>query len=125
MADRAAATEALAFGWEMLPRVSRSFALVTRYLADDPRTRLGDAVMVFYLVCRVLDTVEDSALPSREKHDLFEGFLALLPTDGARELFPEPRRLTSHEGYAALLAGVPRVRDALLTLDPDAQAIIR
>jgi farnesyl-diphosphate farnesyltransferase len=45
----------LAFCYDMLNRVSRSFAVVIQQLPD----RLRDAVCVFYLVLRALDTVED------------------------------------------------------------------
>ncbi|KAG7666618.1 putative Squalene synthase LSS [Nannochloris sp. 'desiccata'] len=45
----------LRFCYDMLNRVSRSFAVVIQQLPE----RLRDAVCVFYLVLRALDTVED------------------------------------------------------------------
>ncbi|KAK7257984.1 hypothetical protein RIF29_32349 [Crotalaria pallida] len=44
-----------AFSYTMLQKVSRSFALVIQQLGPD----LRDAVCIFYLVLRALDTVED------------------------------------------------------------------
>lgn len=49
------ATAELAFCYQMLERVSRSFALVIQQLPE----QLRDPVCVFYLVLRALDTVED------------------------------------------------------------------
>ncbi|HLY74755.1 MAG TPA: squalene/phytoene synthase family protein, partial [Planctomycetota bacterium] len=49
--------------WEILPAVSRSFAMVIRWL---PRG-LDDAVMISYLLCRIADTLEDSVRNVGEK----------------------------------------------------------
>jgi farnesyl-diphosphate farnesyltransferase len=49
--------------WQILPLVSRSFAMVIRWL---PRG-LDDAVMVSYLLCRIADTLEDSVRNVAEK----------------------------------------------------------
>src|ERR1051325_660646 len=49
--------------WRILPLVSRSFAVVIRWL---PRG-LDDAVMVSYLLCRIADTLEDSVRNVAEK----------------------------------------------------------
>ena len=49
--------------WQILPAVSRSFAMVIRWL---PRG-LDDAVMVSYLLCRIADTLEDSVRQVGEK----------------------------------------------------------
>jgi phytoene/squalene synthetase len=55
----ARAAEAERFGREILPAVSRTFALSIRVL---PGT-LGQAVLVSYLLCRVADTLEDEPTP--------------------------------------------------------------
>merc|ERR1719160_775942 len=58
MADRAKKLPKepnLAYCYDVLNKVSRSFAIVIQQL--DPELR--DAVCVFYLVLRALDTVED------------------------------------------------------------------
>lgn len=108
--------------WEILPKVSRSFALVTRNLKEDPRSGLGDAVMVFYLVCRVLDTVEDSALPGEEKGPLYGAFLAML--GGGADVELAARIAPAHAGYRELLASAGHVRDALVRLDAPTREIV-
>ncbi|CAD6343653.1 unnamed protein product [Miscanthus lutarioriparius] len=51
-----------AFGYSMLQKVSRSFALVIQQLGPE----LRNAVCIFYLVLRALDTVEDDTSISTE-----------------------------------------------------------
>ncbi|KAL5196821.1 hypothetical protein ABZP36_000333 [Zizania latifolia] len=58
------AEEHWAFAYSMLQRVSRSFALVIQQLGPE----LRNAVCVFYLVLRALDTVEDdTSIPTEVK----------------------------------------------------------
>ncbi|KAK9165376.1 hypothetical protein Scep_000567 [Stephania cephalantha] len=60
-----------AFCFTMLHKVSRSFALVIQQLGPD----LRNAVCIFYLVLRALDTVEDdTSIPSDVKVPILEGF---------------------------------------------------
>ncbi|KAI5592252.1 hypothetical protein POPTR_004G161200v4 [Populus trichocarpa] len=60
-----------AFCYSMLPRVSRSFALVIQQLD----TELRNAVCVFYLVLRALDTVEDdTSIPTDVKVPILIAF---------------------------------------------------
>jgi nucleoside-diphosphate-sugar epimerase/phytoene/squalene synthetase len=64
-----------AFCDRMLPGVSRTFALSIQNLPPD----LRDAVCVSYLLCRVVDTVEDDRrLPPPERQALFDAFDAAL-----------------------------------------------
>ncbi|XP_009389044.2 squalene synthase 1 [Musa acuminata AAA Group] len=59
------------FSYSMLQKVSRSFALVIQQL--EPQLR--DAVCVFYLVLRALDTVEDdTSIPSEIKVPILQNF---------------------------------------------------
>ncbi|VVC01742.1 Squalene/phytoene synthase [uncultured archaeon] len=60
--------------WEILPKVSRSFALCIRILPKP----LNSQMMVSYLIYRILDTIEDSAAPLQGKKALFDEFLMLL-----------------------------------------------
>ena len=64
-----------------LDRVSRSFAFCIRKL-DDPLRR---HVSLSYLLCRVLDTIEDSAWPNSEsqtrQYETFENFIKLRPSE--------------------------------------------
>lgn len=60
-----------AFCRGMLPRVSRTFALCIRLLPD----RLRHSVLVAYLLCRIADTVEDTAdLATETKGELLAAF---------------------------------------------------
>ena len=62
----------------MLPRVSRTFALCIRLLPPG----LAHPVMVAYLLCRIADTIEDSAvLEVGEKRDLLHRFASTVGTD--------------------------------------------
>ena len=60
--------------WEILPKVSRSFALCIKILPKP----LNGQMMLSYLIYRIIDTIEDSSAPLRKKKALFESFLALL-----------------------------------------------
>ena len=65
------AAEDLSACVEMLPRVSRTFALSIEALPDE----LREAVRVAYLLCRIVDTIEDArALPPGLREQLFAGF---------------------------------------------------
>ncbi|XP_065002510.1 squalene synthase 1-like [Musa acuminata AAA Group] len=60
-----------AFSYSMLQKVSRSFALVIQQLGP----QLRNAVCVFYLVLRALDTVEDdTSIPSDIKVPILQNF---------------------------------------------------
>jgi farnesyl-diphosphate farnesyltransferase len=61
----------LAYCGEMLPEVSRTFALCIRLLPPD----LERSVMVAYLLCRIADTIEDAEnLPADDKRALLQRF---------------------------------------------------
>ncbi|MBN1336665.1 MAG: squalene/phytoene synthase family protein [Deltaproteobacteria bacterium] len=82
---------------EMLPRVSRTFALSIEALPPG----LRDPVRVSYLLCRVVDTVEDAAgLPWPTRSALFEAFDDCLLDDGADPAGFEERALALGEGGA-------------------------
>ncbi len=57
--------------WEILPRVSRSFALAIKVLP----TPLGEQTMLAYLIYRLIDTIEDSHARLRVKRKLFDALL--------------------------------------------------
>jgi farnesyl-diphosphate farnesyltransferase len=70
-AKRLPKDEGLRFCYDMLNKVSRSFAVVIQQLPE----RLRDAICVFYLVLRALDTVEDDmALDNEVKIPLLRCF---------------------------------------------------
>ena len=63
---------------ELLPRVSRTFALSIEALPEELRRPVRTA----YLLCRVVDTIEDAAGISRERREaLFDAFDAAVSAD--------------------------------------------
>lgn len=64
----------------MLPEVSRTFALSIAALPDS----LRDAVQVAYLLCRIVDTIEDEVgLDGSVRIELYDAFDTLLGDDGS------------------------------------------
>ncbi|MEA1927291.1 MAG: squalene/phytoene synthase family protein [Candidatus Auribacterota bacterium] len=62
-------TDKLTYCRQILPRVSRTFALGIELLQDP----LRDVVCVSYLICRIIDTIEDTtSLPAKKRADLLE-----------------------------------------------------
>jgi farnesyl-diphosphate farnesyltransferase len=65
----------LGFCERLLPQVSRTFAVSIQNLSTEPRA----AVCIAYLLCRIVDTVEDDPrLPPDLRWALFDGFDAAL-----------------------------------------------
>ena len=76
---------ATAFAHEVLPEVSRTFAISIRFL---PGT-LGLAVNAAYLLCRIADTIEDdNSTPPARRAELLEQFLRTLDDRDAADAFP-------------------------------------
>ena len=93
-ADRRA--EAERFGREILPTVSRTFALSIRLLPGE----LGRAVLAAYLLCRIADTLEDEpTLPAAEKAALLDELLRCFDDANAADALPA--RVASITGEAA------------------------
>ena len=57
--------------WDILPKVSRSFALAIKVLPQP----LGEQTMLAYLIYRLIDTIEDSHAPLKTKRKLFDTLL--------------------------------------------------
>ncbi len=78
------------FCTEILPKVSRTFALSIEMLPDD----LRDAVKIAYLLCRIVDTIEDEPLLGiGDRHVLFDVFDRTMADDDVRvSLFEEAAR---------------------------------
>lgn len=88
--------EAERFGREILPAVSRTFALSVRLL----RGELGRSVLCAYLLCRIADTIEDDGHAAPEdKARLLGEFLRCL--DGAATADAFPARAAGIQGDAA------------------------
>ncbi len=89
----------------MLPRVSRTFAACIRLLPPP----LDNQVLIAYLLCRVADTIEDTAdLPVAEKDRLLALFAASLTEDGS-----DPTALATAFAH-------PRTDDELLAREASA-----
>lgn len=72
----AAAAESWAISFDLLPKVSRTFALAIAGLRDP----LRGCVAVSYLLCRILDTIEDApGLSARQRWEAMEPLLVSLP----------------------------------------------
>jgi farnesyl-diphosphate farnesyltransferase len=94
--DVARLAEAQRFAREVLPAVSRTFALSIRVLPG----ALGQAVLAAYLLCRIADTLEDEpAMPAEAKADLLDELQRCFDDPAAAERFPA--RLTTLTGDAA------------------------
>jgi len=100
----------------ILPLVSRSFAVVIRWL---PRG-LDDAVMVSYLLCRIADTLEDSVRDVEEKRRQLARF-----ADSLDEGRPEIPLDAFPATYLCLMTKTEDVLASYRALPPAARAIIR
>ncbi len=70
----------LKFCMEILPKVSRTFALSIEALSEP----LREVVRASYLLCRIVDTIEDDEdLPDARRQELFDVFVGLMEDDGA------------------------------------------
>jgi len=84
------------FAREILPSVSRTFALSIRVLPGD----LGKAVLTAYLLCRIADTLEDEpSLPATAKAELLDEFALCFDQPAAADAFPA--RAATISGEAA------------------------
>jgi farnesyl-diphosphate farnesyltransferase len=88
--------EAKQFCREILPSVSRTFALSIRLLPG----QLGEAVCNAYLICRIADTIEDEpGRPASEKSAMFDALAACF--DGADATAAFVARVSSITGDPA------------------------
>ncbi|MCB9257025.1 MAG: squalene synthase [Chitinophagales bacterium] len=107
----------LQFCYDTLNEVSRSFAMVIQDLPVD----LKDAICVFYLILRALDTIEDDmSLEREEKLGILKDFHLKC---GDETFFLE--NVGDKEAYVKLLQSYPRVSRVYNGLSTDYQQIIR
>ncbi|HKO16957.1 MAG TPA: squalene/phytoene synthase family protein [Gemmatimonadaceae bacterium] len=92
--------EAARFCRDILPSVSRTFALSIRVLPG----ALGRAVLVAYLLCRIADTVEDApGLSAERKSALLDSMLACFDDAAEGEAFPaRTAEIDGDPGHARL-----------------------
>lgn len=106
-----------AYCYEALKKVSRSFAIVIQQLPEE----LKDAICIFYLVLRGLDTIEDDMnIPLEEKHALLAKF---------HEMIEDPNLTIKAYGdtqdYQDLMANFNRVNKVYLALGDDFRKTIK
>lgn len=119
---------ALGANWEdgILQKVSRSFALTIPQLPEGLRERVANA----YLLCRIIDTIEDeNQLTLSEKRDFFNSFMDVV--DGKRPTGPFVERLhprlagNTLSAEKELVSHAGAVLDIFFKFSPDQQLIIR
>lgn len=104
------------FCYAALNKVSRSFAVVIQQLPED----LKDAVCIFYLVLRALDTVEDDMrIPMEKKLPLLRQFH--LQSYNSSSAMPG---MGDQHDYTVLLENYGKVSRVFLSLDPSFQEVI-
>jgi farnesyl-diphosphate farnesyltransferase len=108
---------------QLLPRVSRTFALGIRMLPP----RLEPAVRVGYLLCRIADTIEDDlALAPDRKAELLDELLACFDEPGlAGEFAACIAELSANQDYLELVAATAEVFVTYRTLDEASRGILR
>lgn len=112
---------------QLLEETSRTFALCIPLLPDPTRHE----VSIAYLLFRIADTFEDSAIWSADRRiEALQTFEALMdePTSAhaeqcAREWTEAPP--TDHDGYRDLLEETPTVLQEFRAMDDEAQRIVR
>ncbi|MCC7195722.1 MAG: phytoene/squalene synthase family protein [Gemmatimonadaceae bacterium] len=107
---------------EILPAVSRTFALSIRFL----KGTLGSAVGTAYLLARIADTVEDDgAMPAERKAALLETFSATLMDPAAVASFTEAAaEVTGNPAHTDLVRNTDRVCAILGALPPRTRDIV-
>lgn len=114
--DLVATTTDLEFCYEALNKVSRSFAMVIQQLPED----LKDAVCVFYLVLRGLDTVEDDM-------KLDPAIKIPLLRDFHKKSYDRSFKMSGvgdKHDYVVLLENYQKITGAFATLNPLYQDVI-
>jgi farnesyl-diphosphate farnesyltransferase len=108
---------------EVLPRVSRTFAINIRLLGPAMR----DAVCVGYLLCRAADALEDSwPGPSAEIRERFDRFRSAVAGDAraGEELAERVPRADGTRADLELLRNLPRVLSVHAALPPLERAAV-
>ncbi len=111
------------FCQEMLPRVSRTFAISIRFLPGN----LGRSVLCAYLLCRIADTIEDDSVAQpAQKILLLNQLLDCFdhPTQ-AESLSAAAADLTGDAAHVRLVAHTHLVFAMFRTLPPRSQATVQ
>jgi farnesyl-diphosphate farnesyltransferase len=115
--------EATRFCRQVLPEVSRTFALSIKILPG----QLGACVRCAYLLCRIADTVEDEPrIAAAAKAELLDAFAACFDDATAADEFPRRvASLTGDLGHLRLLARTDLVFVAYRALPPRSRDHLR
>jgi farnesyl-diphosphate farnesyltransferase len=115
--------EALRFSHDILPAVSRTFALSIQVLPGS----LGRAVNCAYLLCRIADTIEDEpVLPASAKAVLFDRFLDCFDDRGRADAFPAlTAPMAGDPAHLSLIQHADLVFEVFRHLPPATRAHVR
>lgn len=112
----------LAYCGEMLPKVSRTFALCIRLLPPD----LERSVMLAYLLCRIADTIEDADdIPVDDKRELLQRFAGNISTPEAEVGYLQAAFTDDGTAEDQLCHHADRVLRCFGRLDRDEQEAVR
>ncbi len=113
---------ALAFGREIIGRVSRTFAIGIAVLPGD----LGKAVLTGYLLCRIADTIEDdgSATATRRQELLARFLECFSDEEKARTFATEVADIEADPAYLDLMRGTELVFTLLHSLPKKSAEIV-
>jgi farnesyl-diphosphate farnesyltransferase len=108
---------------EILPAVSRTFALSIRLLPGD----LGSAVRVAYLICRIADTIEDEPRRSaEEKAVLFDALSACFSgPDAALDFTTRASAIVGDPAHVRLVGNSDLVFESFRELPAPSRAAVR
>ncbi len=108
----------IAYCHEMLPRVSRTFAPTIKMLPEG----LNVPVTVAYLLCRIADTVEDSAhLSVNHKQEMLEKFINIFDESspgGVDRFMQDISRLPDSSPDENLVYNLPRIMNVFNSFAP-------
>lgn len=115
--------QALRFSREILPSVSRTFALSIRVLPG----QLGAAVNCAYLLCRIADTIEDEpSMPAPDKARLFDQMLGCFDDAAVADRFPDlATSMTGDPAHLQLIRHADLVFVAYRHLRPETQEHVK
>src|SRR4051812_27075596 len=108
---------------EILPAVSRTFALSIRLLPGN----LGNAVRTAYLICRIADTVEDEPnLLAEEKAELFDTLVRSFDeTEAVAQFTARAGALSGDPAHVRLVRNADLVFTAYRELSEESRASVR
>lgn len=111
------------FCQEILPQVSRTFALSIRFLPGN----LGRAVLCAYLICRIADTIEDDPVASIDsKTKLLEKLLECFDVPDLADNYPQlVQHITGESAHVRLVQHTNVVFSLFRTLPVRSQKHVR